>query len=111
MSRPYLPTLLQLHLLTGYLGERAQLGWWPTAFYESASREQWHPKQRGRWPDDGRYEVQLPFTDSTELAMDVLRHGDQDQVMQPAELAGIVGAAHERAAARYRRAARARAGT
>lgn len=38
MSRPYLPTLLQLRLLTGYLGERAQLGWWPTAFYESSSR-------------------------------------------------------------------------
>jgi hypothetical protein len=38
MSRPYLTTLLQLRLLTGYLGERAQLGWWPTAFYESSSR-------------------------------------------------------------------------
>lgn len=38
MSPPYLPALLKLRLLTGYLGERAQLGWWPTAFYESSSR-------------------------------------------------------------------------
>lgn len=89
---------------------------WATLVFEPqaaqwVSREQWHPKQRGRWLDDGRYEVQLPFADSTELAMDVLRHGDQVQVVEPAELANIVGAAHERAAARYSRAARARAGT
>ncbi|SEA76073.1 BrxE family protein [Variovorax sp. YR216] len=38
MSRPNLPTLLQLRVVTGYLGERAQHGWWPTAFYESSSR-------------------------------------------------------------------------
>lgn len=30
--------LLQLRLLVGFLGERAQYGWWPTAFYESSSR-------------------------------------------------------------------------
>ena len=30
--------LLQLRLLVGYLGERAQFGWWPTAFFEPASK-------------------------------------------------------------------------
>lgn len=39
------------------------------------SREEWHPKQRSRWMDDGRYELQVPYADPTELAMDVLRHG------------------------------------
>lgn len=33
-----LPTLLQMRLLVGFLGERAQFGWWPTAFYEASSR-------------------------------------------------------------------------
>lgn len=30
--------LLKARLLVGYLGERAQHAWWPTAFYESSSR-------------------------------------------------------------------------
>ena len=32
------PTLLQMRLLVGFLGERAQFAWWPTTFYEPASR-------------------------------------------------------------------------
>lgn len=35
-----LPALLQLRLLVGFLGERAQFGWWPTAFNEASSRLQ-----------------------------------------------------------------------
>ena len=38
MKETYLSTLLQMRLLVGFLGERAQFGWWPTAFYESSSR-------------------------------------------------------------------------
>jgi len=38
MTEPYLTTLLQMRLLVGFLGERAQHAWWPTAFYESSSR-------------------------------------------------------------------------
>ena len=30
--------ILQLRLLVGFLGERAQFGWWPTSFYEPSSR-------------------------------------------------------------------------
>ena len=30
--------LLELRLLIGFLGERAQFGWWPTSFYEPSSR-------------------------------------------------------------------------
>jgi len=33
-----LDSLLNLRLLVGYLGERAQFAWWPTAFYEASSR-------------------------------------------------------------------------
>lgn len=38
MKESYLSKLLQLRLLVGFLGERAQCGWWPTAFYEPSSR-------------------------------------------------------------------------
>lgn len=38
MKESYLPTLLQMRLLVGFLGERAQFAWWPTAFYEASSR-------------------------------------------------------------------------
>lgn len=32
-------TILQLRLIVGFLGERGQFAWWPTAFYESSSRQ------------------------------------------------------------------------
>ncbi|WP_448118431.1 BrxE family protein [Pseudomonas serbica] len=38
MKESYLSTLLQMRLLVGFLGERAQCAWWPTAFYEASSR-------------------------------------------------------------------------
>ena len=38
MTSSTLPTLLQMRLLVGFLGERAQFAWWPTAFYELSSR-------------------------------------------------------------------------
>lgn len=34
----YLSPILQMRLLVGFLGERAQFSWWPTAFYEASSR-------------------------------------------------------------------------
>jgi hypothetical protein len=38
MRESYLSTALKLRLLVGYLGERAQFAWWPTAFYDPSSR-------------------------------------------------------------------------
>lgn len=38
MTASTLPTLLQMRLAVGFLGERAQFSWWPTAFYEASSR-------------------------------------------------------------------------
>lgn len=32
------PAILKMRLIVGYLGERAQCAWWPTAFYEASSR-------------------------------------------------------------------------
>jgi predicted DNA-binding transcriptional regulator YafY len=55
-----------------------------------ASREEWHPEQQGRWLEDGRYEMRLPYVDDTELVMDVLRQGEQVQVLEPPELVAAV---------------------
>lgn len=38
MKDSFLHTLLKMRLLVGYLGERSQCGWWPTAFYETSSK-------------------------------------------------------------------------
>ena len=38
MRDAHLLALLNTRLLVGYLGERAQFGWWPTAFYEPSAR-------------------------------------------------------------------------
>lgn len=37
MTANILPSILKTRLLVGYLGERAQFAWWPTAFYETSS--------------------------------------------------------------------------
>lgn len=36
--------------------------------------ERWHPQQQTKWLDDGSYELQIPYSDSRELIMDILHH-------------------------------------
>src|SRR5512139_300742 len=79
---------------------------WATLVFEPqaaqwVSREEWHPRQRSRWLDDGRHELQVPYADETELAMDVLRHGDQVRVVAPASLVAAVRGRLRAAAGRY----------
>ena len=71
------------------------------------SREQWHPDQHGRWLDDGRYELDLPYADETEIVMDILRQGPQVEVVRPASLRKRVGDRLREACAIFRRDRRA----
>jgi proteasome accessory factor C len=48
--------------------------------------EQWHPQQIGKFLDDGRYDLQLPYADPRELIMDILKHGADVEVISPAAL-------------------------
>ena len=48
--------------------------------------ERWHPQQVTRELEDGRLELSLPYSHSTELVMDLLRHGDNVEVLEPPEL-------------------------
>jgi predicted DNA-binding transcriptional regulator YafY len=63
--------------------------------------ERWHPAQFGRWLDDGRYELVLPFGDPRELILDILRYGPQVEVLEPATLRAEVAARLRAAAALY----------
>jgi len=64
--------------------------------------EQWHPQQKGRFEKDGSYVLELPYADSRELVMDILRHGSEVEVLEPAELRREVKRQLYAAAARYR---------
>ena len=50
------------------------------------AKEQWHPKQRSRFLEDGSYELEFPYADDRELLMDILKFGGDVVVLAPAAL-------------------------
>jgi len=50
------------------------------------AREEWHPAQQSEWLLDGRWRLELPYVDATELLMDLLRHAGDVEVLAPPEL-------------------------
>jgi len=78
---------------------------WATLAFEPraaqwVSKEEWHPQQKSKWLEGDIYELTVPYTDETEILMDVLRHGDQVRVVAPDTL---VKAARARLVAAVRR--------
>lgn len=72
-----------------FAGRRTQ---WATLVFSGptvqwVSREEWHPQQKTRPLADGRFEMRLPYTNETELLMDLLRHAGHVSVQAPAALA------------------------
>lgn len=65
------------------------------------SNEEWHPDQVSRLQPDGTLLLTLPYADPTELVMDLMRHGEQVEVLAPPSLREAVRTAHARAAVRY----------
>lgn len=84
-----------------------QLRWAVLRFGPDAARwvsaEIWHPKQQGRTLEDGRYELRVPYTATPELEMDILRHGEQVEVVGPEALRRRIAERHAKAAGAYRR--------
>jgi predicted DNA-binding transcriptional regulator YafY len=66
------------------------------------SREEWHAEQQGRWLPGGSYELRLPYVDDTELVMDLLRQGNEVEVLAPRSLREKVAQRLLAAAAVYR---------
>jgi predicted DNA-binding transcriptional regulator YafY len=54
-----------------------------------AAEERWHPDQLGAWKADG-YELQVPYSNPTELIMEILRYGPEVEVLAPTELRDAV---------------------
>lgn len=48
--------------------------------------ETWHPEQAVRWLPDGRFELVVPYRESPELLMEILKHGSDVEVRAPATL-------------------------
>jgi predicted DNA-binding transcriptional regulator YafY len=65
------------------------------------SAETWHPQQQHTWLPDGSYELRIPYRESRELVMDVMRHGASVEVIAPPELRREVADELRRAASRY----------
>ncbi|NOT13286.1 MAG: WYL domain-containing protein [Methylococcaceae bacterium] len=52
--------------------------------------EQWHPKQKSQWLEDGRFQLQIPFKHDQELLMDILKYGADVEVVAPASLVAAI---------------------
>jgi predicted DNA-binding transcriptional regulator YafY len=63
--------------------------------------ERWHPQQRQEWLSDGRLQLEVPFADPRELAMDILRHVPEVEVAAPASLRERVAAQLRAGLARF----------
>jgi len=50
------------------------------------AEEIWHHNQKGYWLDDGSYQLEIPYGSDIELIGDILKYGDQVEVIAPQEL-------------------------
>ena len=82
---------LDAHLAASYgIFSGAPKAWATLRFSPHAARwvadEHWHSQQQGTRLPDGRYELKLPYSNSRELLMDVLRYGADSEVVAPVPL-------------------------
>jgi predicted DNA-binding transcriptional regulator YafY len=86
-----------------FSGRKVQ--WARLRFTPEAARwvaaEQWHPAQKAATDAQGRYLLELPYSNPTELVMDIMRHGAGVEVLAPKSLRDAVAAELSRAAAAY----------
>lgn len=71
-----------------FAGKKVQ---WATLLFSPeiarwVSNERWHHNQKGKFLEDGNYELKIPYSDDTELLMDILRYGSSVKVISPAGL-------------------------
>ncbi len=66
------------------------------------SAETWHADQRSHYDDAGRYILEVPYSDDTELVMDILKYGAEVEVLAPADLRAKVAERLRLAAEQYR---------
>jgi predicted DNA-binding transcriptional regulator YafY len=82
---------LDAHLASSYgIFSGAPKAWATIRFSPHAARwvadEHWHSQQQGQRLADGRYELKVPYSNSRELLMDVLKYGPDAEVVAPVPL-------------------------
>ena len=82
---------LNQHLASSYgIFSGAPKAWATMRFSPHAARwvadEHWHSQQQGQWLKDGRYELKVPYSNSRELLMDVLKYGADAEIVAPVSL-------------------------
>ena len=82
---------LDAHLASSYgIFSGAPKAWATIRFSSHAARwvadEHWHSQQQGERLPDGRYELRVPYSNSRELLMDVLKYGPDAEVVAPVPL-------------------------
>lgn len=97
---------LDEHLGAGYgifAGKKVE--WATLKFTPEAARwvaaQSWHPKQRVRVEKDGEYFLEVPYSESPELVMEILKYGADVEVLAPPALRQRVAEALRQAASRY----------
>jgi predicted DNA-binding transcriptional regulator YafY len=65
------------------------------------AEEEWHPQQRATALPDGSLRLEVPYSNSQEILMDILRHGPHVEVVGPASLRSAVAEQHREAAEKY----------
>lgn len=68
----------------------APTAWATIRFSPHAARwvadEHWHSQQEGHYLTDGRYELRVPYSNSRELLMDVMKYGPDAEIVSPLPL-------------------------
>jgi len=88
-------------IFSGVATQTAELLFSPRAARWVAD-EEWHPTQSGERQPDGGWRLRIPYHRDEELLMDVLRYGDDVEVLGPPALRAAVAARLQAALARYR---------
>jgi predicted DNA-binding transcriptional regulator YafY len=72
----------------------ARVEWAKLRFTPASARwvaaEQWHPKQKSCTDKQGCYLLEIPYSNPTELIMDIMRHGSGVEVLGPKSLRDAV---------------------
>ena len=76
-------------IFSGKADKRAKLRFSPRQARWVAS-ENWHPKQSGQFEKGGYYLLEFPYSNDTELVMDILKYGSGVEVISPSTLRNTV---------------------
>ena len=72
-------------IFSGRAHKRAKLRFSPKQA-RWVSSENWHPKQSGQFEKGGYYLLEFPYSNDTELVMDILKYGSGVEVISPSTL-------------------------